>query len=156
MSTNAQIAGWGVAVLLPFMLNMKTKQSPDAVGLAGMLVLIWSFDRVLWALVGPPQSMALNPLLDSCAAIIAFSAWMSRPKWWKLGLVGLFVAQDCLHLAFWVGWPQYSKLISYIALNNLLFLGQLICVASPGGSHVARSVFGWVSHRPRNVHYPAP
>lgn len=156
MTAQAQIALWGFATVFPFVLNVRAKQGPDAVGLAGMLVVIWCIGRVLWALWSPPECLSLYPVLDSIAAVIAFTAWMSQPQGWKIILCALFVAQDCLHLAFWAAWPQASNLHAYLALNNTLFIGQLMCAASPGVGHVARSALRALLDRGGYLHHAGP
>jgi hypothetical protein len=145
MPAYEQIMLWGAAVGFPVILNLAMRQSPDALGLSGMLVIIWAFGRAMWVVWSPPECLALNPLIDSIAGATVFSAWVTRPRFWKFALGALFVAQVCLHLDFWLSWPQNASLYRYILLNNTLFAGQLACVLWPGGSSVARSTGAWLS-----------
>jgi hypothetical protein len=133
MTYEAQLAAWGAATMAPFILNLGMRRGPDAVGLSIMLVLIWVLGRVFWSLWSPPASMQLYPLIDAAAGMTAFTAWMTRPTWWKLVLTGLFLVQLALHVAFWAAQPVEGSLSRYIALNNLCYAMQLVVVAWPGG-----------------------
>lgn len=153
MSAELQIALWGVAVCTPVLLNIATKRSADALGLSGMILLMWVMGRVLGAVYTPPESMSFYPVMDAMAGATAFYAWSSDRRAWKLGLVILFTAQCALHVAFWLAWPSPGSLLRYLWVNNSLFALQLICVGSPGVRDVARRLVGWLSRRPWARHH---
>lgn len=152
MSVEAQIIAWGVAVCAPFVLNLTQRRYIDAIGLSGMMVLIWALGRVLWTLMGPPACLSLNPVIDGCAGAVAFTAWATQKANWKLCLCGLYVAQCAGHFDFWLGWPEQTDLYSYIALNNTLFAGQILCVSYPGVSDVVKMAVRRMSSRANTVH----
>lgn len=138
MTYSAQIIGWGVAACAPLLINLALKKT-DAVGLSVMLLMGWCFGRITGALYAPPDSMTLYPIVDAACGITAFAAWSTKKAPWKLALVGLFIVQCCGHLAFWVTYPtDNASLWRYIALNNLWFALQLLCVAGGGVWDVAR------------------
>lgn len=134
MSADLQIALWGVAVLLPFMINVAFGRSPDGLGLSGMLIFGWALQRVSWALWSPPEAMQLYPIMDALFASVCFGAWATSLRGWKLLLGGLLVVQCGLHVDFWAN-PATTRLLPYIRANNILFAVQLLVAASPGVGH---------------------
>jgi len=153
MTAELQIALWGAATCGPVLLNTATKRSADALGLSSMILLTWVMGRVLNALYTPPESMSLYPVIDMLAGATVFSAWATRPRWWKLALVALFTAQCALHAAFWLAWPSPGSLVRYLWVNNSLFALQLICVGAPGGGQLARDTLAWMSRSPWARHH---
>lgn len=150
MTPELQVSLWGFAAAAPVLLNIFTRRSSDALGLSGMILLIWVMGRVLWALYTPPDSMALYPVIDAMAGATAFGAWATRRQAWKIALTWLFVLQCALHAAFWVAYPTVQSggiLLRYLQLNNAIFACQLICVGAPGGVQLSRDVSGWLSRR---------
>lgn len=140
MTSELQLALWGVATVTPLAINIATKRGPDALGLSCMIVLIWTLGRVFGALYSPPESMSWYPLIDMLAGLTALTAWQSRKAWWKLALAYLYVGQCAAHLSFWAAWPADGSLLRYLWVNNTLYACQLICVAYPGVRHVVASM----------------
>ena len=153
MPVSQQIMLWTLAVIAPVILNLSIRRGSDALGLSAMLLLAWCLGRITGALYSPPESMALYPIVDALSGAIAFVAWRTRPAWWKLALVGLFVTQSTLHAAFWLAWPQGASLYHYVLVNNVLFIGELITVSVPGGAYVLGRTLGYLSDRARGVHH---
>lgn len=150
MSVGIQIMLWGIAVSIPVIVNLLAKRS-DALGLSAMLLLTWVFGRITGALYSPPESMALYPVVDAACGVTAFIAWRTHRAPWKLALVGLFVLQCCTHLAFWVAYPtDNASLWRYIAINNLWFSLELVCVAGGGVWDVARGALSHLLGRSRS------
>jgi len=144
MKPEFQIAAWGAATIAPLLLNALTRQKADAIGIAAMLVMIWSIGRVLSALWTPPESMAIYPLIDTLAGMTVFYAWMAGDRApWKLVLTGLYVGQCATAFSFWMAWPAEASLLRYLWVNNTLYALQLLTVASPGGVHVASRLLRW-------------
>lgn len=156
MTAELQTTLWGVAVMIPVVLNIATKRDADALGISAMILLIWTISRVFWALYTPPESMAWYPVIDSLAAGTCLTAWVTIRRWWKLALVVLFTTQCVLHAAFWLTWPEYQSLLRYVVANNILFALELLCVAAPGGSHVARDLVSRMPDRLGRFHHARP
>jgi hypothetical protein len=152
MSVDLQIALWGLAVCSPFAVNLSIRKDVDAIGISGMLVLIWIAGRVLWVALGPPDCAALNPVIDAVAGATVFGAWLTRKALWKLALCSLYIGQIALAFDYAWHWDSRELFISYLQLNNTLFVGQILCVLFPGAVDVARSICRCMPHRPRNVH----
>lgn len=151
MTAEMQTAAWGIAVAIPVLLNVMSKRSADALGLSGMILLTWVLSRVFWAFYEPPEAMQWYPVIDCAAGITVWAAWITRRAWWKMALVMLYVGQCITHTAFWAAWPSDGSLLRYLWVNNSLFACQLICVAYPGGRHVALRTLSWVSDRARRM-----
>lgn len=167
MSAQAQTALWAVAVLLPFALNAWVGKRPDAIGLSGMLIIGWGFQRVCWAIWTPPEAMQFYPLMDAAFGLTALSAWITARRFWKLVLACVFATQCALHAAFWLGWENAflflvgqptsaSALLRYIQLNNVAFALELCIVAWPGGLDVARSLVSGLPARAWHRHHASP
>lgn len=156
MNEHLQILAWGVAVCAPFALNLSLRRQVDAIGLSGMMVLIWTLGRILWTFFGPPDCLALNPLIDALACATCFIAWATQRAAWKLMLCLFYLGQVALAYDFALVWGDRDILISYLEINNALFVGQLLCVSYPGIADVARILGRRMSHRARAVHSVGP
>lgn len=149
MTYEQQVALWGLLTVVPFALNMATKRHPDAIGLSGMIVMIWAVERVLWTLWTPPECMSAYPAIDFMAGVTAFVAWSTHRARYKLILAGLYVLQLMAATDFWWAWAfdhSSANTWRYVALNNGVYLLELLCVAWPGGSYAAHSIFSRLSH----------
>ena len=155
MNTAVQVALWGLATCFPVVLSLMTHKLP-ALGLSTMLLLGWAFGRLMAAFYGAPASMAMYPVMDALFGALAFMSWRQQREFWKLAMVGLFVAQCCGHVAFWLAYPEggvppdlaHDVIIRYIVANNVCFALELLCVAWAGGiGDVARDLGRWVSDR---------
>lgn len=128
----------------------------------GLLLLLYCIGgNILWASLPEPDSYRLDPALDLAAVVIVGVLHWRRPAWWKAALALCFLTQLGLEAWFWtakVGWAPELPLRLYEPLINALFVGQLLCVALPGGGHVAGRVLAWLSHRRggRSVALPQP
>ena len=159
MSDELQTTIWGLVVFLPLALNLATHRRVDAVGLSGLLVLIWTLSRLFWLFDSPPGSMEWYAPVDFIAGVTCFTVWKQGRQFWKLALTATFATQVALHTAFWAAWTQLggwgggfeadTLLWRYVALNNLLFVMQIVCAISPGGRHVAVRTIARVSGRVR-------
>lgn len=131
MNADQQIALWFFATILPFCLNSLFGQRPDAVGISGMLVVGWGFERLCWVIWTPPAAMQLYAPMDLAFGLTCLIAWLSRPAWWKILLVADFIVQLCLHTVFWRD-PSPAAFSPYVRVNNLCYLLELCIAASPG------------------------
>lgn len=153
MSAELQILLWGIATVSPLFLNLATKREADAIGLSAMLLAGWCFGRLLGVMFTPPESMTLYPVMDFAFGVVTLAAWRSQRAWWKLGIVGLLLAQCAGHLAFWIAWPADGSLYRYVLANNVLFALELLSVSVPGGLHVADHLVGSLSSRFGNLRH---
>lgn len=163
MNAEQQTVVWGILVTLPFLVNMWLRPRSDAVGLAGMVVIIWVIDRVVWALLPTEiDRAATDAIIDLIAGAVAMSVWTNRHRWWKLALAWFYVGQLVLHFDYILAFPTGPRVTTYnyIVLNNALLVGQLLCVLYPGVrdgvGRLARLAYGSLPHRARHVHYTEP
>jgi hypothetical protein len=153
MDVHAQIALWFIATIFPFCLNSLVNRNPDAIGLSGMIVVGWCFERICWVIWSPPEAMTLYPVMDVVLGLTTLAAWGTRPAWWKLALTAAFLFQCCLHVAFWGAYPLGGASVArYEAVLNCSYAVELCLVASSGLGHVARMALdrmftrSWHSH----------
>lgn len=136
---------FGALLLIPFLLNLAASRHNyeryvDPLFASGMLGAIWAFSNIVGAFWAFPASMQFNPMVDLIGLSIVVAAYMTQRQRWKLVLAFLFLGQLAAHAIFWWDLRQQAPLVSgrdYVGLLNLLWMAQLICVASPGGGHVA-------------------
>ncbi|RAK68834.1 hypothetical protein [Phenylobacterium kunshanense] len=139
-------------MVIPFGLSWATRRL-DAQVMATMLLIGWCFGRIMGVFLSPPQSMQLYPLIDLCFGVFAFLSWRRDPRLWKLGLVGLLLAQSAGHAAFWLAYGDtlppreaYAVIIRYMVANNAIFAAQLLLVAWAGGvDDLARGLLSLLS-----------
>lgn len=158
MDAQQQIATWFVATIAPFCLNAIFKRDPDAIGLAGMIIVGWCFERVCWVVWTPPEAMQLYPLMDLAFGLTTLTAWGTRPVWWKMALAAVFLFQCCVHTAFWFAYPTDAPfVIRYVAVLNYSYALELILAASSGLGH-ALAVLGraLLPHRSDLRHHASP
>ena len=149
MAPEQQIALWFVATILPFCINGFWGRRPDALGLSGMLIIGWCFQRVCWVIWTPPEAMQFYPVMDVAFGMTALLAWVTERAWWKLALAGTFLFQCCLHAAFWLAYPTvWANVIRYEAVLNISYAVELSLVAAPGvGDALAILARYLLSHR---------
>lgn len=138
---------YGALLLFVFGLNAAAarddyKHHVDAMFAAGMLCVVWAFTNLIAQVYDFPANKQFHPQVDLIALSACVVAYMTQPSRWKLVLGLLFLGQLSLHAWFWlalVGFVDRPTQLgrAYIFLLNLLWFGQLVCVATPGGTHVA-------------------
>lgn len=151
--------GYGIVCLIVFALvswahkNDKPNHA-DAVGAAALLCLSYGISNLSVALYGWPDAVLLYPALDLALAVMVWRAWVRRHRWWKLSLMTFLICQMVFHVAMIWTWKTGgltdAGLYGYALGINLLFLGELLSVAVPGGIYGlgrARSaVSRWRTH----------
>ena len=153
---------FAIAVLIPLLLNGVASRFDfrgfvDAFGLSVMVLMFWALTNVMAALLEPPASKALHPLIDFIGLSICIITWRSHKEWFKLALAGLFLVQMGLHATFWVEWatqPHGSLLYTYALTLNITWLMELVVLALPGGGYVVGRAIDW-GIRDRRVHHRA-
>ncbi len=146
---------YGVMLLIPFLLSLVAsrddyKRHIDALFATGMLAAIWAFTNSMAVIWDFPHNKIFHPLVDLIGLSIVIAAYMTQKQRWKLVLAFLFLGQLCAHAVFWWGIREQAELMSgrdYVGLLNLLWFAQLICVATPGGGHVAIRALHWLRDR---------
>lgn len=113
---------------------------PDAVMAAFVMVLVWAVSACADAFLSPPESKLLNPVIDASLAIGIGWAWVTHRQAWKALFLALLAVQSLAHVGYQAEYRAPGVLHSYIAILNLTFLAQLVCVAMPGAGYVA----GWI------------
>lgn len=151
---------YGVALLLPFALSLLASRDDyvrhvDALFASGMLAAIWAFTNIIAVIWTFPHNKVFHPLVDLIGLSIVVAAYMTQKQRWKLVLAWLFLGQLALHAVFWWNLFEQASLMSgrdYVRLLNLLWFAQLICVALPGGGHVANRALHWLREHGRVPH----
>lgn len=129
-------ASLGVAALGVAALNLATNRHgrhPDAVGASLALLGTWAIAMFSNAWLSPPESKLLNPVIDLSLALWITWAWSTRPRVWKLLLLGLLVLQSLSHVAFWVEPRAPGVLMRYSAGLDFTFFAELLVASWPGG-----------------------
>lgn len=134
MPVEQQVALWFIATVLPFCINGLSGQRPDALGISGMLIVGWAFERVCWAVWSPPEAVQLYAPIDLAFGVTCLVAWWSRRAWWKLLLAADFIVQCCLYVVYW-NEPSQAHFHPYVLINNVLFALELCLAAFPGIGH---------------------
>lgn len=136
--------GYGIACLGVFLLSCWAHKNDkpnhaDAVGASALLCLSYGISNLSIALYGFPDGILVYPVLDLCLALMVWRAWARRKRWWKLSLMALLVSQMVFHVALIMTWKTGALSTSahyfYALAINLLFIGELIAVAFPGGRY---------------------
>lgn len=146
----ATLGFYAVMACLPLALNFLASRDDyrryvDAFFMSGMLCIFWAATNVFGALWDFPVSKQFHPLVDLIGLSVAMAAYMTQRQTWKLVLALLFLAQLGVHAWFWWAWvysPHGGIGRDYIGALNVLWLAQVVSVASPGGGHVGASLFG--------------
>lgn len=127
----------------------------DAFFISGVLCLIWTFTSVAAVIWPFPESKHFHPLVDLIGLLTVVLAYMTQRQKWKLTLAFLFLAQLATHAAFWwlrlntsSGWVPYG----YVAVLNVLWTAQLVCVGAPGGLYVLPRAFDHLRRRRSLLH----
>lgn len=143
-----------VATLAPLLLNHLTRQKADAVGLAGMLVLVWLFERTLRIWYSPPEALQPYAAVDFICGLVALRSWWKGGReWWKMALVSMFALQLCGHAAYWATYIQdptdkYALRV-YMIYLNLTYLVELMLVSVGGVRSAVAAAVARVSGRAR-------
>lgn len=143
------LAGYGLLVCAPFVLNFLAsrddyKRYVDAFFMSAMLCVIWGVTNLFGVLWDFPESKRFHSLIDLIALSICVASYMTQRQRWKLVLAVLFLGQLCAHAWFW--WmmntnpaavtPIGSIGRSYMAVLNVLWFAQIVCMSSPGAGRV--------------------
>lgn len=136
---------YAALLLIPFALNYLASRDDyaryvDGLFASGMLAAIWAFTNAVGVMWAFPANKVFHPLVDLIGLSVAVAAYMTQRQRWKLVLAYLFLCQMFAHAAFWWSWRYSPGAMSgrdYVGLLNMLWMVQLICVATPGGGHVA-------------------
>lgn len=127
-----------VAVLVFTMLtNRPHERHPDAVGAALAQVGVWSAAMGSQALLSPPDSMMIGPVVDAMLAVWMAYAWFTHRERWKLVFLAFLGVEALAHVVFQTEYRGEGVLYRYVLVLNLSFLAQLACVATPGAAYVA-------------------
>lgn len=136
---------FALAVVTPVVINAYAlrhdRRVSEALALSLMILAIWGATRCLHLALPEPDSKGLNPMFDFIGGLAVLGSWVAYRGAWKLILALLFAAQLLLAAWFWWEWEIFDNSLSYrsyLRLNNVLWLLQLVCVAWPGGFSVAR------------------
>lgn len=139
MSTEAQIALWGLATCAPLLVSWSARRLA-AQSVATMLVVGWCVGRISWAFSSPPAHALISPFMDLVFGVIVFRQWQRDRAWWMLCVVALFMSQLSAHAAYLLAFPEhgtpYQKWFAtnrYTVANNVLYALQLFVVAWAGG-----------------------
>lgn len=138
--------GFGLACIAVLAIDMaawlrKSGGCGDAVACAGILLMTWAASNVMVALYTPPAAYLLYPITDAMAGATVMWMWFTKRARWKLVLVGLFLLQCILHVAFWLHEDKsYGVLYAYVLGINISFGLQLLVTAWPGGEHVVAGI----------------
>lgn len=101
------------------------------------------------AWLSPPDSKLLNPVIDLSLALWVTWAWSTRPRPWKLFLLGMLVLQSLSHVVFWTEPRAPGVLMRYSAGLDFTFLAELMVVSWPGGERagvwIIRHMRAWDS-----------
>lgn len=154
---------FGFLLTIPFALNFLASRDDyrryvDAMFVSGMLGAIWAFTNLMAVPYAFPASKMFHPLVDLIGLSITIAAYMTQRQRWKVMLAFLFLGQLVAHTQFWWSFYHQSGMSGrdYLGLLNVLWFAQLLCVASPGGGHVAVRLgrrmrrFGWHPHLARH------
>ncbi len=155
MSQEAQIAGWGLAIIAVVNLSLSNRKDPDALGLSLVILTIWVTSRVLSFVFAPPEHLQFAAVMDLMAAAAALGAWTTRRAAWKLALASLYGVQIAAAASFWLAQPTGNGFYLYILTLNVTFCLQLMCVGWPGVRHawVASGAGSFVSWLIRRAHH---
>lgn len=115
-------------------------KTPDAVGVAFAMLIVWAVSMLANAILPEPQSRLLNPVMDAMLAVGVFAATATRFAWWKLLFLGLLAIQVLSHVIYQNEYRLAGVLPRYILTLNVAYLAQLACVCTPGVGYVARLV----------------
>jgi hypothetical protein len=145
-----------VATFTPLLLNHFTRQKADTIGLAGMLVIVWVFERLLRVWYDPPEALRPYSVIDFTCGLITLRAWARGGReWWKMALVSVFAFQLCGHAAYWWSWVEdptnKHALRVYMVYLNLTYLVELALVSVGGVRSVLAALGARISGRARNL-----
>ena len=116
-------------------------KTPDAVGVAFAMLIVWAVSMLANAILPEPQSRLLNPVMDAMLAVGVFAATATRFAWWKLMFLGLLAIQVLSHIIYQSEYNRSAGILPrYILTLNVAYLAQLACVCIPGVGYVARLV----------------
>lgn len=137
--------GAGAAVVL--LLSLATRKrlaNADAVLMAGYLCAVWGLSRIGMSVFGYWQTVELYPFSDLAGVFLCAWAYSQRGGWWKLALCALLALKLYAHAAFWTLQPLRALWYQYVVLLNVLYVLELLLVASAGGTLIARDLGSWL------------
>lgn len=108
--------------------------------LCGVLIVLWLSEIVAKAAMGDGFRSFL-PMSDLIAALVAYRLGINRPSDWIRGAYISLVASCAVHVFY--QWGESASVMSarqYVTVLNVLFLVRLVCILTPGVSHVGQTL----------------
>lgn len=107
-------------------------RSEDTLGAALLLSGLWVIWNLSHWLIHRPYNQFF-PVLDGASCMALAWTWRRRLRPWKVGLIGLFLADCAVHAVyFYRGSHSHAARYNYDLIQNILYVGQLLCVSSVG------------------------
>ena len=123
-------AVYGLAALSTALIS-RTGPKRNVQFFALLLLSFWLLSNVLGRVLYWVDSVQVSAVMDAIGMSLAVNASFRRFRWWKLVLAGCFAAQLLTHIALMFLPESQGVRYQYRLLLNLLFLGELVSVASP-------------------------
>jgi hypothetical protein len=127
--------GFGAAcVALLSLCYATSRQRSDTVMLAWALIAAWGFSKIVAGALGWTFARSLYPFTDCIGGLLAVWSFTERPARWKVALALVFLTKAGLDVIF----VSLTGSYPYLLALNILFGMEIICVAFPGGTALAR------------------
>jgi len=142
-----------VAVFLICFLAYRSRPEKyaDLMGVSALLALVFCIGNAITVLYHFPDALLASPILDLFLVGMIFRSNQQNPEVWKTLMVGTLVAQLASHavtIGLWkTGALTEHGLWTYVVVVNVIFVVQLLTLATIGVGHGLDCLRGWMSDR---------
>jgi hypothetical protein len=112
-----------------------------------VLLLCWGVSNVVDRRVDLIDAVELSALMDAVCMSLALNAAFQNFRRWKAALALCFGLQLLTHIALMFLPESRASLYQYKLVLNLLFIGELLSVATPTATFHLRQLRGRLGHR---------
>jgi hypothetical protein len=104
----------------------------DLLSASLFLLTLWPMTGLITALISPPISMLLGPVMDALFASALLVSIRGRPEKWKLAILLILGFQAGLHVAYQANSAASWAIRPYIIELNISYGAQLFIIAAAG------------------------